>query len=185
MSVLWKDVRNWLADATKSAIKETEDLARRGRIKMEILGINTALNDKFLALGGVVYELLKKGERTSIKNDEKVKKLVAEIAKLETQLGAMKKERPEKKTKSTTTKKTSSAKPSTKKAPPRKAKKTPTKTASKKAATGKTPGKKPTKQTAKTTGRQVAPKKSAPRTSAKKSPPAKKRATKSKGKPKE
>lgn len=123
MSDLWKEVTTWLSEATRSAIKETEDLARRGRVKMELLGINTALSDKFAALGGVVYEIIKKGERGSIKANAKVKKLVAEIAKLETQLQVHKKEAGEKEPKqaskkpgakkSTTKKKSSSTRKTT------------------------------------------------------------------------
>jgi len=90
MSDLWKEVTTWLSETTRSAIKETEDLARRGRVKTELLGINTALSDKFAALGGVVYEIIKKPERGSIKANAKVKKLVAEIARLEAQLRAKK-----------------------------------------------------------------------------------------------
>lgn len=122
MSDLWKEVTNWLSETTKSAIKETEDLARRGRVKMEILGINTALSDKFAALGGVVYEIIKKGGRSSIKANTKVKKLVAEIARLEAQLRAskQKKETPKASRKSSTRKTT--------------AKKTPSKRATKKAS---------------------------------------------------
>jgi predicted sulfurtransferase len=90
MTDLWKEVTTWLSETTKSAIKETEDLALRGRVKMELLGINTALSDKFAALGGVVYEIIKKPGRSSIKANAKVKKLVAEIARLEAQLRAKK-----------------------------------------------------------------------------------------------
>ena len=90
MSDLWKEVTTWLSETTRSAIKETEDLARRGRVKTELLGINTALSDKFAALGGVVYEIIKKPGRGSIKANAKVKKLVAEIARLEAQLRAKK-----------------------------------------------------------------------------------------------
>jgi len=109
MSDLWKEVTTWLSEATRSAIKETEDLARRGRVKTELLGINTALSDKFAALGGVVYEIIKKPGRGSIKANARVKKLVAEIARLEAQL----------RTKKTTTgaaKKTQEAKKSATKA---------------------------------------------------------------------
>jgi hypothetical protein len=91
MTDLWKEVTTWLSETTKSAIKETEDLARLGRVRMEVLGINTALNDKFTALGGVVYEMIKKGGQSSIKNDPKVKKLAAEIAELEARLSKTKK----------------------------------------------------------------------------------------------
>lgn len=114
MSDLWKEVTNWLSETTKSAIKETEDLARRGRVKMEILGINTALSDKFVALGGVVYEIIKKGGRSSIKANAKVKKLVAEIARLEAQLRAskQKKETPKASRKSSTRKTTAKQTPS-------------------------------------------------------------------------
>ena len=122
MSDLWKEVTTWLSEATRSAIKETEDLARRGRVKMELLGINTALSDKFAALGGVVYEIIKKPGRGSIKANAKVKKLVAEIARLEAQLRAskQKKETPKASRKSSTRKTT--------------AKKTPSKRATKKAS---------------------------------------------------
>ncbi|MCK4335039.1 hypothetical protein KAX06_09710 [candidate division WOR-3 bacterium] len=109
MSDLWKEVTTWLSEATRSAIKETEDLARRGRVKMELLGINTALSDKFAALGGVVYEIIKKPGRGSIKANAKVKKLVAEIAKLEAQLRT-------KKTTTGTAKRTQGAKKSATKA---------------------------------------------------------------------
>lgn len=121
MTDLWKEVTTWLSETTKSAIKETEDLARRGRIKTEILGINTALNDKFTALGGVVYEIIKKGRQSSIKTSPKVKKLAAEIAELEARLARTKKtEQPVKTKKSGTTKK-----PTTKSQPVRKKTTTP------------------------------------------------------------
>jgi len=109
MSNLWKEVTNWLSETTKSAIKETEDLARRGRVKMEILGINTALSDKFAALGGVVYEIIKKGGRSSIKANAKVKKLVAEIARLEAQLRVKKQGTGKKKPKTASKKSTKKA----------------------------------------------------------------------------
>lgn len=86
MSVLWKEVTSWLSEATKSAIKETEDLAKIGRLKLEILGINTALNDKFAALGGVIYELAKKGKLNETDSNTQIKKLIDEIASLETEL---------------------------------------------------------------------------------------------------
>lgn len=109
MSDLWKEVTNWLSETTKSAIKETEDLARRGRVKMEILGINTALSDKFAALGGVVYEIIKKGGRSSIKANAKVKKLLAEIARLEARLRAKKQGTGKKKPKTASKKSTKKA----------------------------------------------------------------------------
>ena len=124
MTDLWKEVTTWLSEATKSAIKETENLARRGRIRMEVLGINTALNDRFVALGGMVYEIIKKGERSSIKANAKVKKLVAEIAELEARLARTKKmEEPIRTKKSATTKKPTAKSQSIRKKPSARSKK--------------------------------------------------------------
>lgn len=112
MSALWKEVTSWLSEATKSAVKETEDLAKKGRIKLEILGINTALNDKFAALGGVVYELAKNEKSGPIKNNPQVKKLVAEIASLETKLRSHKPTGKKTATGKSSSKKTTANKPS-------------------------------------------------------------------------
>ncbi len=84
MPDLWKEVASWLAEATRSAIKETEDFARRGRLKFDVLGINTALQDKFAALGGVIYSMASGKENPSaIFKDPRVKKLLVEISELE------------------------------------------------------------------------------------------------------
>ena len=92
MPELWKEVASWLAEATRSAIKETEDFARRGRFKFDVLGINTALQDKFAALGGVIYSMASKKETLSaIFKDPHVKKLLSEIAELEATLREAKK----------------------------------------------------------------------------------------------
>lgn len=87
MTDLWKEVASWLAEATRSAIKETEDLARRGRLKVDVLGINTALQDKFATLGGIIYSMAgKKQHSSAIFKDPRIRKLLEEIAELETSL---------------------------------------------------------------------------------------------------
>ncbi len=92
MPDLWKEVASWLAEATRSAIKETEDIARRGRLKVDVLGINTALQDKFAALGGILYSIAKEKRNSStIFREPRVRKLLEEIAELEISLKEAKK----------------------------------------------------------------------------------------------
>jgi hypothetical protein len=84
MPDLWKEVTAWLAEATRSAIKETEDLARRGKMKFDVLGINTLLQEKFAALGGVIYSMVNKGiNPPAIFKDSHVKRIITEIMELE------------------------------------------------------------------------------------------------------
>ncbi len=40
IETIWDDVRVWLTDATKTALKEAEDLTRRGRLKMELMRVS-------------------------------------------------------------------------------------------------------------------------------------------------
>ncbi len=153
MSNLWNEVTSWLSDATKSALKETEDLALRGKFRIELLGLNTALHDKFAALGGIVYDLIKQGKTANIKNDAKVKKLVEEIADLELNL---RKKQSSTSSKTTVRKQKKSAKPSvrskstTKKKSPTARKKVKTSTA-KKPTSKKSTAKKPVSKTKKVT----------------------------------
>jgi hypothetical protein len=92
MSDLWKEVTSWLAEATRSALRETEDLARRGKRSFDVLGMNTVLGEKFTALGGVIYALLVKKETPSnIFKDQRVKKIIGEIRDIETSLKEAKK----------------------------------------------------------------------------------------------
>jgi hypothetical protein len=90
MANLWNEVTTWLSEATRSAVKETEELARRGKIKFDMLKVSRELKDKFSELGGVVYELLQKDSRTSIKADSKVKTVALEIKNLEGELNKLK-----------------------------------------------------------------------------------------------
>jgi len=62
MALLWNDVKNWLTDATKSAIKDAEDLTRKGKLKFEMLNLNRKLEKTFAELGGVVYHVLESGK---------------------------------------------------------------------------------------------------------------------------
>lgn len=98
MSMLWNDVKNWLTDATKTAIKEAEDLSRRGKLKIEMFTLNRKLEKAFAELGGVVYHVLiarrpgrlkqsgKAGQELSGRPE--VRLLVQRIRKLESRLRA-------------------------------------------------------------------------------------------------
>lgn len=52
---IWDDVRLWMTDATKTALKEAEDLTRRGRLKMELVRLSREMEKKMADLGVKVY----------------------------------------------------------------------------------------------------------------------------------
>jgi hypothetical protein len=83
---LWDDVRYWLTDATRSAIKEAEDLTRRGRLKMEIMRLSREIERNMAKLGGKVYDRATKTPDTPVIVDEELRRLVREIGRLESEL---------------------------------------------------------------------------------------------------
>lgn len=87
---LWEDVKKWLSDATKTAVKEAEDLTRKGKLKMEILALNRRIEKSFAELGGVVYEEYSK--KKDVPFDAKIKNRFRKIKRLEAQLRKKKKE---------------------------------------------------------------------------------------------
>ncbi len=84
MASLWEKVKNWLEDTTKQVLKETEDLSRKGRLKMQINSLNREIDKKFSYLGGLVYQWV--NENKIDITDEKIKEVITEIKKLEEEL---------------------------------------------------------------------------------------------------
>lgn len=97
MKSLWDDVKVWLSDATKVAIKEAEDLTRKGKLKMAMFTLSRKIEKKMAGLGGLVYHNLTKAENFDLTSDEKVKTYIKEIRKLELALKRKQKEWREKK----------------------------------------------------------------------------------------
>lgn len=85
MSSLWEKVKNWLEDTTKQVLKETEDLSKKGRLKMQISSLNREIDKKFSYLGGLVYQMINEGKR-DIAEDDRVKETINQIKKLEEEL---------------------------------------------------------------------------------------------------
>ncbi|MFO7650275.1 MAG: hypothetical protein R6X13_02900 [bacterium] len=88
---LWEDVTTWLTDAAGTAIREAEDLTRRGRLKMEILRLSQQTEKLMGKLGGRVYLLLGSGPG-SIAEDTTVSRLVAQLRQLESELARLRTE---------------------------------------------------------------------------------------------
>jgi len=55
----WDDVREWVTDATRAAIREAEDLTHRGRLKMEILSLSHKIEREMAELGARFYDRVK------------------------------------------------------------------------------------------------------------------------------
>jgi len=89
MDTLWDRVRKNLIEWYEVASDKTEEVARVGRRKIEMTGINRSIEKRMVELGGRVYDLISveghRGNRTA--DDEKVRKLVDEIGRLEKELG--------------------------------------------------------------------------------------------------
>jgi pyridoxine/pyridoxamine 5'-phosphate oxidase len=92
MALLWQDVKNWLTDATKTAIREAEDLTRKGKLKIDMLNLNRKLEKDFAELGGIVYHLRQSKKQKDLQKNAEVKLLVKKIQRLEAQLRTKKRE---------------------------------------------------------------------------------------------
>ena len=88
---LWDDVTTWLTDAAGTAIREAEDLTRRGRLKMEILRSSQQTEKLMGKLGGRVYLLLGSGSG-SIAEDATVNRLLSQLRQLESELARLRAE---------------------------------------------------------------------------------------------
>jgi hypothetical protein len=92
MKTLWNDVKDWLNDATKVAIKEAEDLTRKGKLKMEMLALSRRIEKKMAELGGFVYHNLSKNEGFDLSKSDQVAVYIKEIRKMELDMKRKQKE---------------------------------------------------------------------------------------------
>jgi uncharacterized membrane protein len=83
---LWDDVRVWLSDATKTALKEAEDLTRRGRLKMELVRLSHELEKKMADLGVKVYGRYSKTPDAPIAVDDELRALMRDIARIQAEI---------------------------------------------------------------------------------------------------
>ncbi len=93
MDSLWDRVKKNLVEWYGTAYDKTDELARIGKKKVEIIGINRAIEKHLSELGGRVYDLIvvkKKAGEVAI--DPEVAKLVDGIGKLEDDLQLKEKE---------------------------------------------------------------------------------------------
>ncbi|MBM3313634.1 hypothetical protein FJY70_03465 [candidate division WOR-3 bacterium] len=89
---VWDDVRVWLTDATKSALKEAEDLTRHGRLKMELMRLSRELEKKMADLGAKVYARLAASPDAPLLVDEELRRVMRELAQLESELASARKD---------------------------------------------------------------------------------------------
>ncbi len=86
INTLWDDVRGWLTDATRTAIREAEDLSRRGRLKFDILNLSRRIEKQMAKLGGMVYGRASGHPDLPVSLDDEAKKVIQEISGLEAEL---------------------------------------------------------------------------------------------------
>jgi gas vesicle protein len=88
MDSLWNKVRKNLVEWYETAYDKTDEVARIGKRKIEITGLNRSIEKEMSHLGGEVYHLISvkghKGNKTA--DNEKVRSLVAKISDLENKL---------------------------------------------------------------------------------------------------
>ena len=88
MDSLWNKVRKNLVEWYATAYDKTDEVARIGKRKIEITGLNRSIEKEMSQLGGEVYHLISveghRGNKTS--DNEKVRSLVAKISDLEDKL---------------------------------------------------------------------------------------------------
>jgi hypothetical protein len=84
---LWEKVKRNLVEWYDVAHEKTDELARIGKKKIEMAGLNRTIEKHLSELGGRVYELIEElNQQKGVAQDEKVMGLIEDIKRLEEQL---------------------------------------------------------------------------------------------------
>jgi gas vesicle protein len=87
MDTLWDKVKKNLVDWYGTAYEKTDELARVGKKKIEITGVNRAIERHLSELGGRIYDLIvEQGKSGVIAKDKQVQELIEEVKRLEQEL---------------------------------------------------------------------------------------------------
>lgn len=87
MDTLWDKVKQNLGEWYSAAYDKTDELARIGRKKIDIVGINREIEKHLSELGGRVYDMINKGKKgVAVTGDKGVVDIIARTKELEEQL---------------------------------------------------------------------------------------------------
>ncbi|NOX88074.1 MAG: hypothetical protein GXO77_03540 [Calditrichaeota bacterium] len=83
---VWKSVKNKIVESLQVANKKSVRYTQIGRIKIDALSVKKEIEEKFLELGGKVYEKITKKKETDLKGDLTIQHIIEQIKELEAQL---------------------------------------------------------------------------------------------------
>jgi hypothetical protein len=86
MPIQWNDVKKWISETTNTAVNESKELARKGKIQVDIMSVRHQTTLALTELGSTVYELIRKEKSAGVAGNDKVKELVEKIRELELEL---------------------------------------------------------------------------------------------------
>ena len=92
MESLWERIRAGLKEGVLTAAEKTEELAKVGRGKIDVVTIRRKIERTFAELGGKVYHMVTEEKTTAIVDREEVKQLIDRVKGLEKQLKAKEEE---------------------------------------------------------------------------------------------
>ena len=73
MPIQWNDVKKWVSDTADTAVKESKELARKGKIQVDIMSLRHQTTLALTELGSTVYELIRKEKAVGVAGNDKVK----------------------------------------------------------------------------------------------------------------
>ncbi len=83
---LWEEIKKELSDGFQTVAGKTSEYTRIGRIKIDVLGIKKEIEEKFIELGGRVYQQVVEKNKKSIDDDMHISQLILQIRELEQEL---------------------------------------------------------------------------------------------------
>jgi hypothetical protein len=79
MPSLWDDIKKKVQQGVAVAAEKTDELRKIGKVKMDIINVKRSLDNGYKDLGMAVHEHVSSGKKGDLKQEDKVKDLVAAI----------------------------------------------------------------------------------------------------------
>lgn len=80
---LWEEIKKELSGGFQTVADKTAEYTRMGRLKIDVLGVKKEIEEKFIELGGRVYQRAIEENKNSIDDDMHISQLILQIKELE------------------------------------------------------------------------------------------------------